>query len=458
MGAILLGAFGRPERDGTPSAVPVPAERVSARARIQQRDAASAFDREGAGQILFGDLHVHTTWSLDAYLKSLPILQGEGAHPPADACDFARYCSALDFFSLNDHAESLTPDLWRRTREAIRQCNAVAGDPRDPDLVAFLGWEWTQMGTGPEDHYGHKNVVLRETAEGRVPTRPIAASGFSFDAMRQGGGRLLVPAMTFADFGNRQVYFDFGEKRRRLRETPLCPPGVDVRALPPDCVETAATPRQLFAKLDQWGFDALVIPHGNAWGNTTPAGVSWDGQLADGQHDPARQTLVEVYSGHGSSEVHRSWRAVREDDAGRRSCPRPSEDYLPACHRAGEIVEAQCLAQGGDAETCAVRAEEARRLYLEAGPRGEGRFTVSEATPEDWQDAGQCRDCFQPAFDYRPGGSVQYALALTHEAGTGPPGDGRRGRRFRFGFIGSSDNHSARAGTGYKEFSPLGMT
>jgi hypothetical protein len=63
----------------------------------------------------------------------------------------------------------------------------------------------------------------------------------------------------------------------------------------------------------------------------------------------------------------------------------------------------------------------------------------------DWQDAGQCRDCFQPAFNYRPRSSVQYMMALGR---IGPDGDPLR---FRFGFIASSDNHSARPGTGYKE-------
>jgi hypothetical protein len=77
---------------------------------------------------------------------------------------------------------------------------------------------------------------------------------------------------------------------------------------------------------------------------------------------------------------------------------------------------------------------------------------VAKADATDWLDAGHCRDCFLPAYNYRPGGSTQYALAIGNFDQPGPP------RRFRFGLLGSSDVHSARPGTGYKEFARIPMT
>ena len=170
-GALLYagaqGWLGRAPAAGQPTP-PVPHTASEAGTPI---DAGPAAGR----QILFGDLHVHTIYSTDANLMSLPMMQGDGPHPPADACDFARYCSRLDFWSINDHAEGLTPPRWESTREAIRQCNALA-DPANPDLVSFLGYEWTQMSQlDAANHFGHKNVIFRDTAEGRVPLRPIAS-------------------------------------------------------------------------------------------------------------------------------------------------------------------------------------------------------------------------------------------------------------------------------------------
>ena len=93
----------------------------------------------------------------------------------ADACDFARMCSALDFWALTDHAESMTESRWTESMESVRQCNAVAGDTKNPDMVTFMGFEWTQAGRTPEQHYGHKNVIFRNTGADDLPSRPIGS-------------------------------------------------------------------------------------------------------------------------------------------------------------------------------------------------------------------------------------------------------------------------------------------
>ena len=447
--AVLLtwaagqGWFGEHEGRGEP---------VTATRPQSERDAASRAFREAATaigvwrpkQILFGDLHVHTTFSLDAFLFSIPPIGSEGAHPPADACDFARHCSALDFWSINDHAEAITPAHWRETVESIRECNAVAGDPANPDTVAFLGWEWTQVGTTPADHYGHKNVVLRETDEGRIPRRPISAGRFVTGQTRVYGRGL------FALLAGDRMH-DFARYSAEREAAPRCDPDERVHDLPNDCMESAQTPEVLYRKLREWGFDALVIPHGTTWGFYTPPGSSWDKQLVGAQHDPELQRLVEVYSGHGDSEVYRTWREVEFDAEGNAVCPEPRPDYLPMCVRAGQLIRARCEAAGESAEECARREAAARANAVAAGVAA--HRTVPGSRGADWLDAGQCRDCREPAYHYRPKSSAQYMLALGNfDDATQDP------RRFRFGFMASSDNHYARPGTGYKEVHRRGFT
>ena len=79
-------------------------------------------------------------------------------------------------------------------------------------------------------------------------------------------------------------------------------------------------------------------------------------------------------------------------------------------------------------------------------------MTVPAAKTEDWLDSGQCTDCYMPAFNHRPAVSSQYALAITNFD------DPERPKRFKFGFLASSDNHTARPGTGYKEVNRREMT
>ncbi|MEH6606589.1 MAG: DUF3604 domain-containing protein [Pseudomonadales bacterium] len=399
-------------------------------------------------QILFGDLHVHSAFSTDAFITSMPLMGGGGLHPPADACDFARYCSALDFWSINDHAEGVTPERWMATKDAIRQCNAVAGDTDNPDLVSFLGWEWSHVDTDPAKHYGHKNVYFLDTDEALVPNRPIAAPRDQLGKAPLGKAAQLMLAVK--DFPNRDLYLGIGSYYQAIDDTPKCERGIDVRDLPSDCIEEAYSPAELFTKLDQWGFDSIVIPHGNAWGMNTPPTTSWDKQVAAKMDDPLRQFLVEIYSGHGNSEEYRSWRAVDVATDGTRTCPLPGEGFQPCCHRAGEIIRQRCDSESLGATECDARQTEAQQNYVDAGISG--HLTVPGAQVADWLNCGQCTDCFNPTFKIRPGTTSQYALAKANFDQPEAP------RHFRWGFIGSSDNHRSRPGTGYKEFDRLAMT
>ena len=449
---LLYACRGQHMGPGEGSQQRVPAPVVAERATAEQQAVAKLVPDAAARpskQILFGDLHVHTTFSPDAFMRSLPMLHGEGAHPPADACDFARFCSGLDFWSINDHAEGVSPQHWQETKDSIRQCNAVAGDPANPDVVAFLGWEWTQVGLTPADHYGHKNVIFRDLDDDKVPKRPISAlSPQLVGALRNQAPFWQRIQMPLFDWSHRQRYFDFGYYQQELRDTPMCPQGVDTRQLPPDCHESAQTPRELYEKLSQWGFDTIVIPHGTTWGLYTPPGTTWDKQLTAEENDPDKQSLIEVYSGHGNSEEFRKWHEVVFDKDGKAVCPEPTSDFLPCCWQAGEIIRSRCGSTPAD--ECERRVAAARTNYMAAGAAG--HLTVPGATIDDWKDCDQCRDCFNPSFSLRPGNSVQYIQALTNFDNPNDP------KRFRFGFIASSDNHSARPGTGYKEYNRMDMT
>lgn len=415
-----------------------------------EREAAEEIGVARPKQILFGDLHVHSSFSLDAFLMGLPLMGGQGAHPIADACDFARYCSELDFWSINDHGLSLTTPRWKETIASLRECQAIAGSGDQPDLVSFLGWEWTQMGTNPDNHYGHKNVIFRGLDDDVIPKRPIFAppppEAPERDVANQPGPLVMgAVALALGSQGN-----DIARYFTEILEDPECAPDVPVRELDENCREGAPTPAELFAKLDDWGYPALVIPHGTSWGMYTPQGSSWAKQATSTLHDPKWQKLVEVYSGHGNSEEFRDWSAVTIAADGTKICPEPSADYLPSCWRAGEIIRQRCLDAGDSGTECEARAVAARQNYVDADISG--HLTVPGVELEDWLDSGQCSDCFQPAFNMRPKSSVQYMMAL------GGFEDPKDPVRLRFGFLASSDVHSSRPGTGYKEYDRREMT
>ncbi|MEH6550054.1 MAG: DUF3604 domain-containing protein [Pseudomonadales bacterium] len=430
------------------------AEIVQAADQRQQENSAqlaasSALSAAPIKPILFGDLHVHTSYSIDGFAMELPVMAQQGTHPPAHACDFARYCASLDFFSYNDHAENLTPEHWQVTKDTVRDCNARAQDINNPDLVAFAGFEWTQVGVQPEKHWGHKNVIFPGTAEDQLPARPISARPRGSTVGNTDSIGKMVK-LKYVDPLNWTRYNDLGWLLDRIDEIPDCPKDKDGPALEGYCNEVADTPEDLYRKLDSWTDDYLVIPHGNTWGVYTPVGSSWDKQLNSKQHNK-KQGLLEVMSGHGNSEEYRSWDHFALDDKGRAYCPEPTDDFLSCCWQAGEIMRQRC--DGLSDEECELRVSDARQKALAAGPYPHMVFPDSQ--PAEWLNCGQCNDCFKPAISTRPKSSSQYAMAISNFKELDESG---RPNRFKFGFIASTDDHTARPGTGYKQYERRKMT
>ena len=317
-------------------------------------------------QIVFGDTHVHSTYSTDAFLWSLKNFNGEGPHLMAEACDYARFCSAIDFWVNTDHAEASTPRKWAETIRAVQNCEAVNKGDRAKDLISFVGYEWTQINPdNKDDHYGHKNLLFLETDDELLPKVPFGAAGYTSGGFRDREGlvsaKINMLSASVVDFSNRNRYADFIAFYEEVVANPDCDPN-DMNYS--DCYKSVFTPKDLFSILKTVESASIVIPHGNTWGYYTPTESSWDKQLLNEMHDPSMQISIEVFSGHGNSEEFRNWTGTISQN-GIKTCPLPTEDYLPSCWRAGEIIQERCLNNGSSEEICLARAELARQTYIE---------------------------------------------------------------------------------------------
>ena len=439
-GGLYYGWTGKLEETGNIAGKIIPSEIISQR-EVTQKNSAKALGIEEPKQILFGDLHVHTTFSTDAFLWTLPMLNGTGSAPMADACDYARYCSGIDFWAITDHAEASTPRKWEATKDLIRQCSFASDKQESTDVISFIGFEWTQVGAIPSEHYGHKNVIFRDLEDDKVAKRTIAASGVAVNALRNNAGNTSngFELLGFTDLGNYQAYANLQAFLNELNDVPFCDPNLPSNKLPVDCFEEAKDPGELMRRLEEQSLSPLVIPHGSSWGFYTPPTSSWDKQLKK-EMRPDSFKIIEVMSGHGNTEEYRSYRQVI-GEIDNPICPNPTENFLPSCWRAGQIIEARCLNAGLDKKECALRGKKARRVTANLGVGF--HLAVPGERTEDYLNSGQCQDCFLPAFNHNPTTSVQYGLAITNFDDTEPV-------NFNWGFISSSDNHRARAGTGYK--------
>jgi len=394
--------------------------------------------------ILFGDLHAHTSTSLDASLLSLPLLKAR-PYGPDDACAFARFCSQLDFWSINDHAEEMLAEHWQENLASVRDCNArFDGYHHDAEMVTFLGWEWTQSTNDPATDFGHHNVVLKDTCSEAIPARPFAAPA-SFAGIDPSIIPTLRDLVVALDPENAAAYDAVVERVQAFEQKPLCDGNVDTLDLPPDCHEVADTPADVYRLFERWGLDAIAVPHGTAWGTHHTQLVTWRQRFTPEQLSPIWSPLVEIHSGHGNSEEYRPYRhaEIRDDEL---QCPMPTAGFEPCCWRAGEIIRArsaECEDEPASPE-CEAEVDASRQAFLAGGKRG--FRTVPRAEADDWLECGQCVDCFQPALGLRPERTAQAALAMTNLEDPDAPW------RYVFGFVSSTDTHQTGPGAGYKEF------
>lgn len=413
--------------------------------------------------VVFGDLHTHTAYSLDAFNAMFYGLAGEQreldrARDPAEACDFARYCAGLDFYGNSDHAEFITPEMWRRTQNMVRGCNLAVADDEYAEFVAFAGFEWTQSGQGGLPVYGHKNVFFAGLHEHDLPARTISSYDW-VESDDTGPAAFRAYVTTLAS----HIDHDPMDEYVHLYDLDVCDSQTPSPELPLDCYEHADRPGELFRKLREWDLDALVIPHGTCWA-VSP--TDWAEQIDPVNHDPRFQRLVEVFSQHGSSEQYKEWQprwgwrdpatdadcapgpacATDRDCGLGRECmqghceldgcqwlclPPPQEQpMLPCCWRAVQLTQQRPVCADVQSAACQAAVLRARKTGDVAVPRDD----------DDWLDCDQCADCFQPASGYFPTGSVQAALART---GFG----GEQQTHLRLGFVGSTDNHRAAPGS-----------
>ena len=182
------------------------------------------------------------------------------------------------------------------------------------------------------------------------------------------------------------------------------------RDLDVNCIEIANDPKELTDKLDDWETPYMVIPHGTTWGFYTPPNADWRKQLKD-FYNPQTQNLFEIFSGHGNNEEYRTWNDTLLDADGIPYCPEPSGNFIPTCYQAGKIMESRCKDSGMRASECdeLVRITKKNAALMGAG----GFMAVRETEPDEFLNAGQCNDCYLPAFNYSLLGSIQYILNMT---------------------------------------------
>ncbi len=221
LGAVLLialaflavwgagqGWLGELETPGTVHATPRTVARSEAETRAQ-REGAHALGVESAKQILFGDLHVHTTFSFDAFLLSLPRWPAARARTrrPTPATSRASARRSISGRSTTTPRDSLRATGARRSTRSASATRS-AGDGRGARTRSR-----SSAGSGRRSAPRPRTTTATRTwscaarATTQIPARPIAAGGRALQ-LREGAAPGVVARGLAALGGGSPRYHD----------------------------------------------------------------------------------------------------------------------------------------------------------------------------------------------------------------------------------------------------------
>lgn len=154
VGAVLMSACGGYEE-------PPITEKT---AKIEAPATGACSDYSSLKRAYFGDLHVHTSFSIDAYAFGT-------RNNPADAYRFAKGAALqltngeweridrpLDFMAVTDHSEGFVDSIWTATQQAAESAYERCR------FTSFKGYEYTAVIDGANQH---RNVIF---ATSNVPS------------------------------------------------------------------------------------------------------------------------------------------------------------------------------------------------------------------------------------------------------------------------------------------------
>jgi len=281
--------------------------------RTEPRDDCTAHDP--LRQPFFGDLHVHTSFSHDAYIRATRttprdayrFARGHAVTLPDGTGALTRVVSIdrpLDFAAVTDHAEfigetraCITPGSPAYGTDMCQRMRTVTPDEGQRSIDFILWGAPLGMPEPPDDHaFCDETGVACDAAAQLVWQQIQAAADEAYDRTAACSFSTFVGYENTAAPGGRHLHRNVIFRN------------ADVPARPASYMETkqAGAPQPLWDALDAdcrnagGACDALVIPHNS---NLSGGGQFQDPlDAADGLRRQQNEPLVEIHQAKGNSE------------------------------------------------------------------------------------------------------------------------------------------------------------